>query len=81
MFVHEHAPFVGLQRSSVQTFASLQFFGAPGLHTPVEQVSASVQALPSSHGAVLLTKPHPVTGLHESVVHTLPSSQTRGEPP
>jgi hypothetical protein len=40
-----------------------------------------VQALPSSHAAVLFVKTHPLAGLHESVVHGLPSVQATGVPP
>lgn len=49
-------------------------------HDPPEQVSLTVQALPSLHGAVLLTWMQPVAGLHESSVQTLLSSQFGGGP-
>jgi hypothetical protein len=39
-----------------------------------------VQALPSSHGAVLLAKAQPKVGLQESSVQGLLSLQTIGDP-
>jgi hypothetical protein len=39
----------------VQGFESSQTIGAPGVHVPPLQTSPAVQALPSSHVAVLLT--------------------------
>jgi hypothetical protein len=45
-------PSAGLQVSSVQTLSSLQLLATP-THWPAEQVSLFVQALPSSHAAVL----------------------------
>jgi hypothetical protein len=47
---------------------------------PPPQVSPVVQAFPSSHGSVLLTKTQPDPGLHESLVHPLLSSQITGAP-
>jgi hypothetical protein len=47
-------PVAGLQASSVQTLPSSQLGGDPPTHTPAEQVSLIVQALPSLHEAVLL---------------------------
>jgi hypothetical protein len=44
-----------LHESSVQGFASSQTIGVPGLQAPPPQTSPAVQALPSSHVAVLLT--------------------------
>jgi len=44
-------------------------------------VSDVVQALPSSHGALLFAWTHPLAGSHESVVQGLPSSQFGGAPP
>jgi hypothetical protein len=60
---------------------SSQFGGAPPTHAPLLQVSFVVHALPSSHGAVLFVFTQPLTGSHESSVHTLPSSQFGGNPP
>jgi hypothetical protein len=48
---------------------------------PAAQMSPLVQALASSHGAVLFTCVQPVAGLQASLVHTLPSSQLGGAPP
>jgi hypothetical protein len=47
-------PVAGLQLSSVQTFPSLQFGAGPPTQLPPLHVSLVVQALPSSHGALLL---------------------------
>ena len=49
----------------------------PPTHTPPEQASLLVQALPSSQTAPLATfvNTHPVAGLQLSVVHTLWSLQ------
>ena len=49
-------------------------------HVPAEQTSAVVHRLPSLHDAVLLACTHPVDVLHESFVHTLPSSQFAAAP-
>ena len=43
------------QKSSVQTFPSSQSGGGPPTHTPPEQKSGVVHALPSSHGLLLFT--------------------------
>ena len=74
-------PEVGLQESSVHPLPSLQFGGAPPWHEPPAQVSLVVQALPSSHRAVLLEWTHPEAGLQESLVHPFSSSQFGAEPP
>ena len=71
----------GLHESSVQTLPSLQLGAAPPTQTPPEQVSFVVQALPSSHEAVLFTCTQPLAGLHESSVQTFPSLQSGGGPP
>jgi len=65
----------------VHTLPSSQLGAAPGTHTPPEQTSPTVQALPSLHGAVLLVWVQPKAGLQASFVHTLPSSQLGGAPP
>ena len=69
------------QTSSVQTFASLQSGGGPPTHTPPEQASFVVQALPSSQGTELFAFTHPVPESHESSVHAFESSQFGGAPP
>ena len=55
-------------------------FGVP-LHSPPEQISVSVHAIPSSQDAVLLVLTQPVAGLQESLVQTLPSLQFGAGPP
>ena len=53
------------------------FLALPALHTLPAQESLRVQALPSLHAAVFaLVWQAPLTGLHESVVHGLPSLQS-----
>ena len=68
-----------LQLSLVHTLLSSQFFVAPA-QAPLEQVSESVQALPSLQLTVLfaLTQPEDVSQL--SVVHALPSTQFLAPP-
>jgi len=73
-------PLAGLHESSVQTFPSLQLGGAPPTQAPPEQVSFVVQALPSLQELVLFTCTQPLVGLHESLVHTLPSLQLTSAP-
>jgi hypothetical protein len=69
-------PLAGAHESVVHTLLSLQFSApAPAWQLPPAHVSPVVQALPSSHAAVLLAWAHPEPGLHVSVVHTLESSQ------
>jgi hypothetical protein len=53
----------------------------PCTQTPWAQISPLVQALPSSHGLVLLLWKQPEAGLQPSSVHTLPSLQLGGVPP
>ena len=74
-------PVAGLHESSVQTFPSSQFGAGPPRQAPPEQVSAVVQALASSQGAVLFAWTQPVAGLHASSVQTFPSSQFGAGPP
>jgi hypothetical protein len=73
VFTH---PTAGSQLSVVHTLPSLQLTGSPAWHDPPEQTSALVHAEPSLHGTVLFENTHPVPGLHESLVQTLPSLQT-----
>jgi hypothetical protein len=63
----------------VQTLPSSQVTGEP-THAPAAQMSPEVQALLSVHGSVLVVYTQPDAGSHESVVHTLPSSQLVGAP-
>ena len=65
-------PVAGSQESSVQTLPSSQFGGGPPTHTPAEQASPVVHALPSLHGAVFGTKTQ-TPPWHESSVQGLPS--------
>jgi len=65
----------------VHTFPSSQFGPGPPTQRPPEQVSPSVQASASSHGAVLFMWMQPTAGSQLSSVHTLPSSQFGPEPP
>ena len=74
-------PVAGTHESSVQTLLSLQFGAEPPTQDPPAQVSAVVQALPSSQEAVLFALTHPVAGTHESSVQTLLSLQFVAEPP
>jgi hypothetical protein len=74
LFVCTH-PEAGLQLSSVQPLPSSQFGAAPPTQLPPAQVSFVVQALPSSHEAVLFVCTHPEAGLQLSSVQPLVSSQ------
>jgi hypothetical protein len=80
LFVCTH-PDAGSHESSVQGFASSQSSAAPPTQVPPPQVSFVVQALPSSHAAVLLKCTQPVAGLQVSSVQPLPSSQLGAGPP
>jgi hypothetical protein len=74
-------PDAGLHVSSVQALPSSQFGAEPATHTPAEQASPVVHALPSSHDAVLFVCTQPDAALQESSVHGLPSSQFGAAPP
>jgi hypothetical protein len=63
----------------VQTLLSLQTIVVPA-HTPPEQESLVVQALPSSQDAVLFVYTHPVDGSQLSSVQGLLSLQTMAVP-
>src|SRR5262249_5967895 len=69
------------QRSSVQGLRSLHTTGVPAAQWPPLQTSPLVQALPSSHGTLLLGFSHPLLGLQLSSVHGLLSTQSGGGPP
>jgi hypothetical protein len=74
-------PLEGSHESSVQLSRSAQLGGAPPTHTPLEQASPVVQALPSLHALVLLTYWHPNTGSQLSSVQAFPSPHVGGAPP
>jgi hypothetical protein len=65
----------------VQGLLSLQFGATPPTQDPPAQVSAVVQALPSSHDAVLFVFTQPVAGTQESSVQGLLSLQLGADPP
>jgi hypothetical protein len=73
-------PDAGLHESVVQGLLSLQTRALPGAQFPAEQMSPTVQALPSLHAPGAATNAHPVAGRQVSVVHTFPSLQTRAGP-
>jgi hypothetical protein len=74
-------PLDGSQESSVHPLASSQSGAGPPTQAPFAHVSLVVQALPSSHAAVLSTCTQPDAGLHESSVQPFPSSQLGATPP
>ena len=74
-------PPLGVQVSTVQALPSLHTTALPGLHLPAAQTSPLVQALPSSHGAVVLLLTQPLVVTHESAVHGLLSLQFTLPPP
>jgi len=74
-------PEAGLQLSTVQTSLSLQSGAAPPTQAPAEQVSAVVQASPSSQATVLAGLEQPLSGSQTSSVQTTPSAQSGGVPP
>src|SRR5207249_4886102 len=74
-------PVLGSQASMPsQTSESGQTTSVPA-QAPSRQMSACVQALLSSHGAVLAAWLQPVAGSQRSSVQGLSSSQSRGGPP
>jgi hypothetical protein len=72
-------PVAGSQLSVVQGLPSSQRRGSPP-QLPRSQMSATVQALPSSQLAVLLLNTQPDAGAQESSVHGLLSLHTIGVP-
>src|SRR5438093_13612544 len=68
-------PVAGSQPSAVQLLLSLQLGGGPPTQLPPEQVSAVVQALPSSHDAGLFVCVEAVAGSQGAVVRRLLASQ------
>jgi hypothetical protein len=75
-------PRIGSQLSVVQGLLSLQLRAVPAVHVPPWQVSAPLQRFASAHDVPLVTlvTVQPVAALQPSVVQTLPSLQTSGEP-
>jgi hypothetical protein len=75
-------PKTGSQVSVVQTLLSLHEGGLPAVQAPLWHVSLPLQTSPSGQGVPFTTGLtwQPATALHESVVHTLPSSQVSGVP-
>jgi hypothetical protein len=75
-------PKTALQPSVVHGFPSLQVRGGPAVQVAAWQVSLPLQTLPSAQDVPLGRAAfwQPVTGLHVSVVQTLPSLQLRGVP-
>jgi hypothetical protein len=76
-------PLAGMQKSSVQTFPSMQTSGDPGMHTPPEQMSLVVQALASLHAEPLGSAAPQLSApsLHDSEQFASPSGPTQGLPP
>jgi hypothetical protein len=74
-------PVAGLHESFVQSLPSSQFAGAPPTHAPMRHVSPTVQALPSSHVAVLMMCRQPPITLQTSSVQGFVSAQSGGGPP
>ncbi len=76
-------PVAVLQASTVHEFMSSQLAGAPGVQAPAVQTSPLVHALPSLQAPPSLVgvlTQTPLSALHESAVHGLPSSQLRRVP-
>ncbi len=73
-------PSLASHESLVQGLLSSQLGAAPPLHTPLAQVSPVVQALPSSHAAVVLLNTQPVVLSQVSAVHKLLSLQASALP-
>jgi len=73
-------PVAVLHVSVVHGFPSSQLGAWPPTHVPPAQVSAVVQALLSSHEAVLFVNTQPVEVLQVSVVHTSLSLHTVAPP-
>lgn len=74
-------PDAGLQESAVQTLLSLHTSVPAPTHTPLEQKSPVVQALPSLQLPEVGVLVQPVAALQESTVQTLPSLQLGAGPP
>jgi hypothetical protein len=72
-------PVSELHASVVHSLASSQSGGGPPAHAPPEQLSAVVQASPSSQDAEFGVWTQPDDALHESSVHTSASAQSMVE--
>jgi len=69
-------PVEGMQVVPVQGFPSSHLLVVPAPHEAPTHASPTVQALPSSHGKPFCARcPQPLFASHESLVHTLLSSQ------
>jgi len=66
-------PLILSQASSVQGSPSWQMRSLPGAQAASAQASPTVQASPSSHGAVLALVTQPLPGSQPSSVQSLPS--------
>jgi hypothetical protein len=75
VFARLTQPFSTSHASSVQRLPSSQPKAVETAQLPSLHVSPKVQALPSSHGALLLAAVQPSTGSQLSSVHGLPSLQ------
>jgi hypothetical protein len=74
-------PVPGMHESSVQGLPSSQLNGDDPAQVPPEQISAVEHGSPSSQASELFAWTHPVAGLQESSVQTLPSLQSSAGPP
>lgn len=74
-------PVAGLQASVVQGFPSSHGRMPGPAQLPPEHMSPVVQRSPSLHGLLFEALKHPVSGLHESDVQTLESSQANSPVP
>jgi hypothetical protein len=68
-----------LQPLNTHGLPLLQSIGVPA-HVALLQTSEAVQALPSSHGALLATLTQPAAASQASLVQRLPSLQSVGVP-
>jgi sorbitol-specific phosphotransferase system component IIA len=74
-------PTAGLQLSVVHGLSSPHTRGAPGWQVPLTHASFTVQASESVQGPVLFVCSHPTAASQLSVVHGLPSLQSRTPAP
>jgi len=75
-------PVFGSHESAVHGLPSSIVGAAPDAQTPLEHISAPLQALPSEHEVPFATAVwvNPLDGSQASAVHGLPSSSTGGVP-